>query len=132
MKKTVNKPSASIGSEVIYTITVTNDGNDNATNVEVKDYLPKGLSSVKSTDFITSKTGDTLTLKIGRLNAGESKVYTYSATINNSTNQTSTIVNKAEITKSDQFDPDSPHGNGTGKGEDDEAEIGRASCRERV
>ncbi|MEA5461378.1 gliding motility-associated C-terminal domain-containing protein [Arcicella sp. LKC2W] len=117
LKKTVSNATATIGSEVTYTITVTNDGNDNATNVEVKDYLPKGLTIVKLNDFTISKTSDTLTLKIGRLNAGDSKIYTYTAKILAG----GSMINKAEITKTDQFDPDSEHGNGTGKGEDDEA-----------
>ncbi|WP_109745330.1 DUF7507 domain-containing protein [Arcicella aurantiaca] len=115
LKKTVSNATATIGSEVAYTITVTNDGNDNATNVEVKDYLPKGISIVRNTDF--SLSGDTMTLKIGRINAGDSKIYTYTAKISSG----GSMINKAEITKADQFDPDSEHGNGTGKGEDDEA-----------
>ena len=119
LKKTVSNPTATIGSEVIYTITVTNDGNDNATNVEVKDYLPKGLTIVKLNDFTQSKTGDTLSLKIGRINAGDSKSFTYTAKILAG----GSIINKAEITKSDQFDSDSQVGNGTGKGEDDEATV---------
>jgi hypothetical protein len=121
LKKTVSNTTITIGSEVTYSITVTNDGTDNATNIVVKDYLPKGLMIVKLNDFTISKTSDTLSLKIGRINAGDSKVYVYTAILTDAQITNLPLVNKAEITKSDQFDPDSEHGNGIGKGEDDEA-----------
>ena len=117
LKKNVSNRSPLKGQTVDYTLTVYNAGPAMATNVEVKDVLPTGLTFVSSSDF--SLSGSTLLAKIPAIAAGTSQSVTFVARV--TTN--SAIINKAEINKADQFDPNSPHGNGTDKGEDDEASV---------
>ncbi len=117
LKKNVSNRSPLKGQTVTYTLTVYNQGPAMATNVEVKDVLPTGLTFVSSVDF--KATGSTLISKIPAIAAGTSQTVEFIAR----TNTTNAIINKAEISKADQFDPDSPHGNGTDNGEDDEASV---------
>jgi uncharacterized repeat protein (TIGR01451 family)/gliding motility-associated-like protein len=113
--KSANKRTVTIGEEIEYSITLKNATlNHNATNVEVTDILPDGLGFVSSTDFV--RTGDTLKLKIDTVYANTSKAYLYRA----KAEKVGNVVNFAEITKSDQADPNSTPGNGVDKNEDDD------------
>jgi uncharacterized repeat protein (TIGR01451 family) len=47
--KTVDKPTPNVGNVVTFTVTVTNNGEDTATDVAVTDFLPAGLAYVSST-----------------------------------------------------------------------------------
>lgn len=113
--KSANKRTVTIGEEIDYTITIKNATlNHNATHVEVTDILPDGLDFVASSDFIRS--GDTLKLNIDTVYANTSKAYLYRA----KAEKVGNVVNFAEITKSDQADPNSTPGNGVDKNEDDD------------
>ncbi|MEA5462054.1 DUF11 domain-containing protein, partial [Arcicella sp. LKC2W] len=112
LQKTVNNPTPNVGENVIYTIIVTNAGPSIATNVEVKDVLPAGLSFVSSSDFQLS--GSTLTSQITSLSVGTKSLSFVAKVIGSQS-----ITNKAEISKSDQFDPDSQINTGTEDGQDD-------------
>ncbi|WP_373511664.1 SdrD B-like domain-containing protein [Persicitalea sp.] len=102
---------------ITYTLEVTNDGPQKATNVEVTDQLPAGLEFVSSGDF--SKTGNILKGAIASIGVGETKSLTFEAKVVG----TGEIKNVAQISKSDQKDPDSTPGNGYNNGEDDEASV---------
>ncbi|MBI5353229.1 MAG: DUF11 domain-containing protein [Chloroflexi bacterium] len=110
-------PSTTAGNAIL-TITVTNNGPDNATGVDVKDLLPSGLSYVSvSAPSGTSYSNITGIWTVGNLaNAGASK--TLKITVKASASGTSTN-NFAEVWNSDQYDPDSTPANGA-RGEDDE------------
>jgi large repetitive protein len=112
LTKTVNNTSPNVGDQIIYTINVVNAGPSTATNVEVKDVLPAGLQFISSSDFQLS--GSTLTSQIASLPVGN-KTLTFTAKVTG--NQS--ITNKTEISKSDQFDPDSQVNTGTQDGQDD-------------
>jgi uncharacterized repeat protein (TIGR01451 family)/gliding motility-associated-like protein len=99
--KTVDKPSASFGETVIFSITVTNNGDANATGVEAIDKLPNGYNYVSDNGAGTynSSTG---VWTIGNLNNGASVSLSITATVNETGNFTNTATVSA-----DQKDPDS-------------------------
>src|SRR6185369_5610365 len=46
VQKSVNDPHPNVGDVIVYTVTLTNNGPDAASNVQVTDLLPGGLSFV--------------------------------------------------------------------------------------
>ena len=117
LTKTVNKTVINIGDEVEYTITVLNSGPNTATNVEVKDKLPIGLTYVSSSTLTES--AGTLTGIVASIAKGATAVFTFKAKVN----KDGKIINLAEVTKSDQKDPDSTPGNASIKHEDDDDSV---------
>ncbi|MEA5460972.1 hypothetical protein VB796_18065, partial [Arcicella sp. LKC2W] len=114
LTKTVSKTNPNVGENITYTITVLNKGTDNATNVKVKDVLPVGLTFVSSSDFVNTS-GLLISNNIASITAGGQRVLTFVATVT----QAGSILNKAEVLTSDQFDPDSQPNTGTEDGQDD-------------
>ena len=49
LAKTVSNPTPNVGDSITFTITLTNNGPDTATNVTVNDLLPAGLTFVSGT-----------------------------------------------------------------------------------
>ncbi len=112
------------GTTVSFTITVNNAGPDRATDVRVLDALPAGLTFVSSTvsqgAYATAASGviPAGTWRVGTLNNGASATLTINATVTGTT----PIINTAQISFSDQFDPDSTPNNNAA-GEDDQASV---------
>ncbi len=113
LNKTVDNSTPNIGSSVVFSITVTNDGPSDATNVTVVDTVPSGFSSI--TNITTggvagggTVVGDTITWSGLNIANGNSVVLTFSVTVNS----TGIYNNLAEITASDQLDSDSTPNNG--------------------
>lgn len=116
LSKTVDKASPQVGQDVKFTLTLSNGGPHTATNVTVHDLLPSGLAFVSSTashGAYNSNSGDWL---VSSLTSGTK------ATLQITANMTGTVAatNPAEITASDQYDPDSTPNNGVST-EDDQA-----------
>lgn len=120
---TVDQINPTLGQQPTFTITLTNDGPDRATNVEVSEFLPLDLIFVRST--VTQGTYDDFDgiWNVGNINSGDSAVLTVTATVDG----TDTIEVTAEVLSSDQNDPDSTPGNAI-SGEDDEATIALSTC----
>lgn len=118
LTKSVDKPKVTKGTHVTFTVTVTNQGPANTSNVTVEDVLPAGLTYVSS-----SPAGDynptTRIWNIGVLSVGQTA--TLMITVN--APQVGTFVNKAEIASSNLPDVDSTPLNRV-PGEDD---IGEAT-----
>ncbi|MFB9293950.1 SdrD B-like domain-containing protein [Persicitalea jodogahamensis] len=117
LAKKASKVNPVTGETITYTLEVTNDGPQKATNVEVTDQLPAGLEFVSSTDF--SKTGNILKGIVASIGVGETKSLTFEAKVTGA----GAIKNVAQISKSDQKDPDSTPGDGYTNGQDDEASV---------
>jgi len=105
------------GDDVVYFIEVCNQGNINASNIEVTDYLPTGLT-LSSLDFNGwTASGSNVTNTISSLIAGECETLTIILAIDANVTGTS-IVNYAEISSDDGDDidstPDSDDGNDAG------------------
>ncbi|MEO0528187.1 MAG: gliding motility-associated C-terminal domain-containing protein, partial [Bacteroidota bacterium] len=108
------------GDTVTFEVTVTNDGPGLATNVGIEDIIPSGflLGNVNNGGTVS---GNTIRWTIPSLPVG-SQVLTYDVTINAPANVLDEYRNIAQVTASDQFDPDSTPNNDDGdQSEDDEA-----------
>ncbi|WP_165492348.1 SdrD B-like domain-containing protein [Jiulongibacter sediminis] len=117
LQKLVSNNTPATGDLISYTIRVTNDGPDDATNVEVQDVIPAGLTFISSTN--SSFASGTVTAQFASIPSGETVQFTISATVTGS----GTIVNYAQVTASDQDDTDSTPNNGTGANEDDDDSV---------
>ncbi|NNJ10065.1 DUF11 domain-containing protein [Chloroflexales bacterium ZM16-3] len=114
LTKTVNKATASVGDQVVFTVAVVNSGPSVATGVEVSDKLPAGLqyvSHVASRGGYNPSTGAWI---IGSIKFGEIVTLDITVTLTG----IGPYTNVAEIAKSDQPDPDSTPGDGS-PGQDD-------------
>ena len=80
--KTVNNSTPSVGNNVTFTITATNNGTSNATGVSVKDTLHSGYTFVSATPSTGTWSAPNWT--IGNLNNGASATLTVVATVNSS------------------------------------------------
>jgi len=102
--KTVDNATPNEGDTIVYTITVTNNGPDDATGVEVTDVLPLGVTyaSDDSAGAYDSVTG---VWTIGALASGANAMIELTVTVDAET-AGKTITNTVELTGSDQADPD--------------------------
>jgi uncharacterized repeat protein (TIGR01451 family) len=118
LAKTVNNATPAFGTNVTFTVTLSNNGPDAATNVVVTDAIPAGLvlqSSNPATGTTYNSTNGQWT--IPSLASGANVVLTLVARVNS----TAAITNVAEVTASGVSDPDSTPNNGAQTGEDDRA-----------
>ncbi|WP_165872170.1 DUF11 domain-containing protein, partial [Tenacibaculum sp. M341] len=120
LTKSVAPTSASVGENVIFTITVSNAGTNTATNVEVTDQLPAGYTYIS--DNSGGAYNDTSGLwTIGSINTTTPATIEITARVNPPTGATNEYLNVAEVTASDQNDPNSTPNNDDGdQSENDE------------
>ena len=123
--------NATPGTTVSFTITVTNGGPDRTTDVRVLDALPAGLTLVTATasQGVYSAAAALLpgglgnypagTWRVGTLNNGANATLTISATV---AAGAGSITNTAQVSYSDNADPDSTPNNSVA-GEDDQASV---------
>ena len=116
--KTVNDNTPDKNQNVTFTITVTNGGPDQATNVALTDVLPAGLTFVSSTPSQGSYNSGTGVWTVGTINSGGNATLVIVATVTTSGVKTNT----AQVSASDQFDPDSTPGNSNAQ-EDDQSSV---------
>ncbi|MBU7000319.1 MAG: DUF11 domain-containing protein [Theionarchaea archaeon] len=119
--KSVNDSNPNVGDTITFTITVYNDGPDAATNVTVEDVIPSGYTYVSSSiaggDSRDDSSAPTLTWTINSLANGSNVSLTFQVVVQ----ATGTYKNVAQVTASDQYDPDSTPNNDDGdQSEDDE------------
>jgi uncharacterized repeat protein (TIGR01451 family) len=129
LAKAVSDNGPAVGDSVTFTVTLTNDGPDTATNVEVTDVLPAGYTydaaSIAGGDTQDDSAAPTLEWTVASLASGASTDLTFSATVLPPTGAVDEYFNTAEVTAADQFDPDSTPDNDDGdQSEDDEAGVG--------
>jgi uncharacterized repeat protein (TIGR01451 family)/fimbrial isopeptide formation D2 family protein len=116
--------NATPGSTVNFTVTITNAGPARVTDARVLDQLPTGLTFVSYTatqgTYSTAASGaiPAYTWRVGALAAGASATMVMTATVTGTT----AITNTAQVSYSDQFDPDSTPNNSVA-GEDDQASV---------
>lgn len=100
--KIVNTDMPNVNDNVVFTITVLNSGNDTATNVEVKDKLPVGLTYISDTTGGTDYNSSTGIWKIASISANNSVELKITANVSD----VGVKTNYAEIYSMDQSDPD--------------------------
>ncbi len=118
LSKTVNDVQPNVGQEIVFTITVSNDGPDGASRVDVTDLLPAGLTFLRSTQTEGTYNEATGVWTIDTLPVDESETLTITAVAT----RADVTTNVAEVTAADQPDPDSTPANGV-PGEDDQASV---------
>ena len=113
LDKSVDEPHPNVGDEITFTIALTNQGPDPATNVEVSEIWPAGLCYVSDDG---GGTYDPLTgiWDVGTLPSGETATLNVIVAVESHGH----FANSAQVSASDQCDPDSTPGNDK-VGEDD-------------
>ena len=101
--KTVAESRPDVGDDDSFTITVTNNGPDDASGVELTDLLPAGLGYAGDTPSQGSYDDSTGVWTVGDLDYGDSATLTIDITVD----ATNDYTNTASVTASDQYDPDS-------------------------
>ena len=96
--KVASNATPNMGSDITFTITATNNGPDDATNVVVTDALPSGYTLVSATPSLGTWSAPTWT--IGNLANGANQTLTVVATVKS----TGSYANTATITGT-QYDP---------------------------
>ncbi|MBO9585032.1 MAG: DUF11 domain-containing protein [Flavobacterium sp.] len=121
LEKTVSNKNANVNEVVTYTLQIGNEGPSQATGVSVEDIIPLGLKNLTNISnggifSINTIRWEKLTIPVGGL------TLTYQATVVSTAGlENSDYVNIAQVTASDQFDPDSTPNNDNGdQSEDDE------------
>ncbi|MFB3133426.1 MAG: DUF11 domain-containing protein, partial [Rhodothermales bacterium] len=116
----VDEPSPAVGDTVTFTFTLFNRGPDGTTNVTVNDMLPAGLSVVSSTPSDGAYDSGTHTWSFDNYPKDKSETLTIRAEVT----AEGIITYPAEVTASDQGDPDSTPNNSVPSEDDqDEATI---------
>ena len=110
-----------LGDVVTFTLTLTNQGPNDATGVNIQDVIPDGYTNITNVSNGGAVTGGNTINWLGlSLNNGLSMDLTFQATLTGSGNYT----NVAQITAADQDDPDSTPNNDDGdQSEDDETNV---------
>jgi uncharacterized repeat protein (TIGR01451 family) len=107
LQKVVSRPTVPVGGSAIYTITLTNDGPATATNVVVSDRLPVGLQYVSSTPSQGTYNPALGDWTVGTLAVNQSATLAIEVTLLD----IGPFVNIAQVSASDQEDPDSTPNN---------------------
>ena len=107
LQKSVTPAEPRVGETVTFTLTLTNDGIGGATGVAVLDQLPSGFAYVSDTPSQGGYASGTGIWSVGALANGGTATLDIVATVQ----ATGSYVNSAQVSASDQNDPDSTPGN---------------------
>ena len=118
LTETVDNPSPRLGSLVTFTVNIINNGSDSATHVTVSDLLPPGLTFVSAAPGQGTYDTSTGIWSVGTLPNQGSDTLTITATVSGSGIKT----NLAQVSASDQYDPNSTPNNSK-PAEDDQAGV---------
>lgn len=105
--KVVDNPAANSGDPIVYTITLTNNGPSDATNVEVTDDIPAGIvySGYSTTSGAGAYNNISGTWHAGSIANGSSTVLSIFANVTTGLTESTTFYNTAIFTGADQADP---------------------------
>ena len=121
LTKSVNDATPNIGDTVTFTINVSNAGPDTATNVGISDVVPSGYTNIANISNGGALNGNTITWSIASIANGANATVSFTADVLTPTGAANEYVNTAQVSASDQADPDSTPNNDDGdQSEDDE------------
>src|SRR5262249_6238237 len=109
VSKTVSSAAPNVGDVVTFTVTLSNNGPANATNVRVTDLLPTGLTLVTASPSQGTYVPGTGVWTVGSLANASQQTLTLAATVVS----TAARTNTATIPHSDQFDPNTGNNSGS-------------------
>ncbi|WP_337968883.1 gliding motility-associated C-terminal domain-containing protein [uncultured Flavobacterium sp.] len=118
LTKTVNNATPLVGSQVIFSLEISNNGPQNTDGVIVTDLLPSGYTYISYSTTAGNYDASTGLWNIGFLPVSASHTLQITAVVN----ATGNYLNTAEVTASNQPDPDSTPNNAVTT-EDDYAEV---------
>lgn len=118
LTKSVSDSTPTSGSAISYTLRLTNAGPDAASAVEVLDQLPTGFDFVSASGF-GSYDAVTGIWTVPSIASGQTRTLTINGVVTAPNGVT--ITNFAEVSVSDNFDPDSTPGNESSNEDDDAA-----------
>ncbi|OYU65331.1 MAG: hypothetical protein CFE22_14410 [Cytophagaceae bacterium BCCC1] len=121
LTKQINNLTPNVGEVVTFTINLYNAGPDLATNVAIEDIVPNGYRNISSISNSGNLTGNTINWTGITIANGSNLSLSYQATVNPPTVGIN-YTNVAQITASDQFDPNSIPNNDIAL-EDDQAQV---------
>jgi uncharacterized repeat protein (TIGR01451 family) len=135
LSKTVDRDTAGAGVDLTYTITLTNDGPDNAENAVLEDNTPAGttfqsLTAPAGWTCVTPAVGATglVSCSIDSLEADAQAVFTLTVRIDNGVAQGTVITNTAAVS-SDTLDPETGDNEATATTAIGEARLPRIIVR---
>ncbi len=105
LDKCVDDDQSYVGDQVVFTLTLTNDGPDEATTIRVEDQLPAELTLDAASPSVGAYDADVWT--VPALPGGDVATLVITATVN----AAGSITNTAQVLFADQYDPDSTPGN---------------------
>ena len=117
--KTVNNPTPNVGDQIVYTITLTNGGPDDATGVAVTDLLPAGVTYVSNNPSQGTYDNVTGIWTVGTVTAAAPA--TMAITVNVA--DPAVVTNTATITDADQFDPNTGNNTDTADVDPQQADL---------
>jgi uncharacterized repeat protein (TIGR01451 family) len=121
LAKSVNNVAPTVGGTITYTVTLSNNGPDRATSVEVEDRLPSRLTCVSATPSVGTYDSSTGQWNVGSVDVGSPQTLVILA----KATSTEPHTNSAMVTHADQFDPD-PSSNVDGITVEPRAEVAPA------
>ncbi len=101
LSKIVSDPTPNVGDTISYTITLANNGPNDATNVAISDALPAGSVLISASTSVGNYDGGTGVWTVGNEPIGTSQTLQITARVTSPDDAT----NRAAITHADQFDP---------------------------
>ncbi|MEO0440265.1 MAG: DUF11 domain-containing protein [Pseudomonadota bacterium] len=119
LAKSVSNSSPASGATISYTLSLTNNGPDAETNVQVRDILPSGFSFTGASGFGSYSTGTSL-WTVPTIASGQTRTITLTGTVTAPAGVT--ISNFAEVFSQSNFDTDSTPANDS-TSEDDDASV---------
>ena len=139
LPKSVNNATPNVGDTVTFTINVSNAGPDTATgcsdNVGISDVVPAGYNNIANISNGGVANGNTINWSIASIANGGNATVTFTADVLTPTGGANEYLNTAQVSASDQSDPDSTPNNDDGdQSEDDEdnAVVTPERCRKEV